>query len=375
MDSQTRIVVPKESANDETCEILAIGAKHGAWIEKGNIIFEIENAKTVTEVTAPKSAFVELQCSEKQNVKVGQCIAILHESDNFLTDQKNQISKEVEQTTQYSDIARELLSRNNIKTSEFADHYYVLKSTVKDYLQADTLAKQHNLPDKNRNSTLRLDQGTSREKLSRHKMAELYNLQSSQNSTSSSVSINVHEAWDQVDTATHIEVSNMPYIDNKVFALILICISNLLKEFKELNAYYHDKHIHYHDVICIGMAIDMGKGLKVANLGDLSESTIGKVNNKVFDSAKDYVKSTLRGNSTQPTTFTVSDLTAYGITDFQPLIGKNQCAILGVCAIDGRPKSRKLILAFDHRVTEGRRASEFLQGLKLQVESSLNVME
>jgi len=72
-------------------------------------------------------------------------------------------------------------------------------------------------------------------------------------------------------------------------------------------------------------------------------------------------------------TFTVSNLGAFGIEYFTPIINLPQCAILGIGAIrqepimDGSEVVNKdqlpFSLTFDHRIVDGAPAAKFLQTL------------
>ena len=78
-------------------------------------------------------------------------------------------------------------------------------------------------------------------------------------------------------------------------------------------------------------------------------------------------------------TFTISNLGAYGITHFSPIINQPELAILGVCAIADTPTVRdgqvvirpmmNLCLTADHRAVDGAMASKFLRRLAELVES------
>ena len=71
--------------------------------------------------------------------------------------------------------------------------------------------------------------------------------------------------------------------------------------------------------------------------------------------------------------FTVSNLGAFGVTTFTPIINPPQTGILGVCNIEtrirmknGQPEfypTMNLSLTYDHRALDGAPASRFLQAL------------
>ena len=77
--------------------------------------------------------------------------------------------------------------------------------------------------------------------------------------------------------------------------------------------------------------------------------------------------------------FTVSNLGAFGITSFTPIINPPQTGILGVCNIEykvrmknGQPEfypAINLSLTYDHRAMDGAPASRFLQALGRNLEN------
>jgi pyruvate dehydrogenase E2 component (dihydrolipoamide acetyltransferase) len=71
--------------------------------------------------------------------------------------------------------------------------------------------------------------------------------------------------------------------------------------------------------------------------------------------------------------FTISNLGAFGITTFTPIVNPPQTGILGVCNIETRIRMKNgqpdyyptmnLSLTYDHRAMDGAPASRFLQAL------------
>ena len=66
-------------------------------------------------------------------------------------------------------------------------------------------------------------------------------------------------------------------------------------------------------------------------------------------------------------TFTVTDLSSYGVTHFIPVLNDRQAAILGICAERPGTGHQDLVLCFDHRMSEGMRAADFLGALREQL--------
>jgi pyruvate dehydrogenase E2 component (dihydrolipoamide acetyltransferase) len=83
--------------------------------------------------------------------------------------------------------------------------------------------------------------------------------------------------------------------------------------------------------------------------------------------------------SPESATFTVSNLGNYGVEVFTPIINLPQSAILGVCAINPRPKDLGdgvfgfvpmigLSLTYNHQALDGGEATLFLREVKEQIE-------
>ncbi len=78
-------------------------------------------------------------------------------------------------------------------------------------------------------------------------------------------------------------------------------------------------------------------------------------------------------------TFTVTNLGAFGVEMFTPIINVPECAILGIGKIERRPvmdgekvvgqEQMFLSLTFDHRIVDGAPAARFLQQVARLIEN------
>lgn len=141
-----------------------------------------------------------------------------------------------------------------------------------------------------------------------------------------------------------------------------------LKEFPLLTAYFENQSIHYYDDVRIGVAVDVGNGLKIATL----PGTAQLLPIQIFETITDFAYRDLEGSLTDQdfsdSTFTITDLTAQRILHFVPLINGKQSGILGIGGdpeLPGQPLS--LNLTFDHRVLAGREAALFLDQLRSRI--------
>jgi pyruvate dehydrogenase E2 component (dihydrolipoamide acetyltransferase) len=128
------------------------------------------------------------------------------------------------------------------------------------------------------------------------------------------------------------------------------------------------------DQIHIGLAVDTPGGLIVPVIRNVSSQSLMSLaveSARVIQKARDGKLST---SEMQGAVFTITNLGAFGIDAFTPVINLPETAILGLGAIrrepvvaeDGRIEVRQIMtlsLTFDHRVIDGAPAARFLQTL------------
>ncbi|MFO1000772.1 MAG: 2-oxo acid dehydrogenase subunit E2 [Planctomycetaceae bacterium] len=128
------------------------------------------------------------------------------------------------------------------------------------------------------------------------------------------------------------------------------------------------------DQIHLGLAVDTPEGLIVPVIRQVSQLSLISVaaeSARIIQKARDGKLST---SEMQGAVFTITNLGAFGIDAFTPVINLPETAILGLGAIrrepvvsdDGRIEIRQIMtlsLTFDHRVIDGAPAARFLQSL------------
>ncbi len=131
--------------------------------------------------------------------------------------------------------------------------------------------------------------------------------------------------------------------------------------------------------IDIGIAVDTDAGLLVPvvrNVPSLGLREVARQARELIDRAR---KGELAARDMQSGCFTITNLGAFGIDAFTPIINPPECAILGVGRIARRPVmdgdsvvGRELVtlsLTFDHRIVDGAPAARFLQTLAACIEN------
>jgi pyruvate dehydrogenase E2 component (dihydrolipoamide acetyltransferase) len=152
-----------------------------------------------------------------------------------------------------------------------------------------------------------------------------------------------------------------------------------LREHPLLNASWAGEKIVASPGIHIGIAVDADAGLLVPVLRDVPNLGLREIVARSRDLVERARQGKLRAEDMQGGTFTVTNLGAFGVDAFTPIINYPQCAVLGVGRIQRRPavegdrviarEEVTLSLTFDHRIVDGAPAARFLQTLSRLVEN------
>ena len=165
---------------------------------------------------------------------------------------------------------------------------------------------------------------------------------------------------------------------------IIKTVVDTLKKFPVLNAAVGGSTIIYRRQVNIGIAVALDWGLIVPvikNADDLSLSGLTKSLNDLADRAR---TKRLKPEEVQQATFTITNPGVFGSLMGTPIIPLGTSAILGLGAIEKRPKviagpdgedtiairtCAYFSLSFDHRIVDGSDADKFLAAVKAGLES------
>ena len=377
------IYVPQETVNDDIVTLGQLFVNNLAKVDGEELLCEMETSKANIEIRSPRAGYVEMLHASGAEVKVGDCLAYIHdspvlESTALIPKDELRVEQTIGVDKGFSVFSREalhLIQEHGLSEADFDSSGFVRSADVLEKLK---------LPNIKRSGTSSAAQGfwfqdvevvpklavsTDAVTVSLNKIHEIKYLLSSQNYISSNVSIKLDLPPTFMDGSSGVFMN----LRSSLTPLILIHTCALLRQFKVFNAFFHGNQIHYYDEVCLGYAMDMDKGLKVVNLGDLSQKSVKEVNNRILDYVRQYISNSIPARDLGGSTFTVTDLSSEGCLSFTPLINMYQSAILGIAAVDAKQKENGVILTltFDHRVSEGRTASQFLKALKQKVEAHL----
>lgn len=156
--------------------------------------------------------------------------------------------------------------------------------------------------------------------------------------------------------------------------LVSIATIKTLAKHPNVNAHLSGGTLRTFDHVHFGMAVDTPRGLLVPTLQYADLMSLREVSVRSKELAAAAIEGSISPDLLGGATFTVSNLGAFGIESFTPIINVPQVAILGVDAIfpravvnpDGTVGAEQRIgfsLTADHQVIDGADAARFLKDL------------
>lgn len=156
--------------------------------------------------------------------------------------------------------------------------------------------------------------------------------------------------------------------------LLVKAVAKTLKKHPMLNSRLEGDQIRLLDEVHIGVAVALPEGLivpVVRNADALTVHAIARETRRLVQAARE---GQLAVDEVRGGTFTITNLGAYGIDAFTPIINAPEAGILGVgrivekpAIVDGEFAKRSLMvlsLTIDHRLVDGAPGAEFLRDLK-----------
>jgi pyruvate dehydrogenase E2 component (dihydrolipoamide acetyltransferase) len=162
--------------------------------------------------------------------------------------------------------------------------------------------------------------------------------------------------------------------------IIVKAVAHALREHPHVNAHLEGDTITLFDDVHVGLAVSLGEdGLIVPVIRNANRKGLADIARARHDLAARARSGKLGPDDLSGGTFTVTNLGAYGIESFNPIIAPPQIAILGVgaiqdeiVAVEGAPVVRPrmgLSLSFDHRAMDGAPAAAFLARVRVLLEN------
>ncbi len=179
-----------------------------------------------------------------------------------------------------------------------------------------------------------------------------------------------------IEASTGYRLSYLPFI--------ISAVVDGLKKFPIMNAAVSGNNIIYRKQYNIGIAVALDWGLIVPVIKKADDLSLSGLTRALNDLASRARAKKLDPREVQEGTFTITNPGIYGSVMGTPIISQPQVAILGIGAIEKRPKvvagadgedtiairtCAFFSISFDHRIIDGAVADEFLAYVKKSLES------
>jgi len=161
-------------------------------------------------------------------------------------------------------------------------------------------------------------------------------------------------------------------------AVLVKAIAQALRRHPLVNASVEGEVVRVWRQVHVGVAMDLGRGLVVPKVRDADRKTIREISAELDRLVEAARAGTLALDELAMGTFTLTNLGAWDIDDFTPIVNHPESAILGVGRIVEKPVARDgqvaveprvaLSLSFDHRIIDGAPGAAFLKTIKDYVE-------
>lgn len=361
------IKIPRENANDDQVLVTKITKQSGSHVNIGDTIIEFETSKALIELEASVEGILELYIDAQQVVKVDEVIGTIRSGDVSMVEEHDPSYSTPSQKDSRDETAlpkHQYISkkaRKNFTTEELGSRteYWITagtgtKNSKSHYSHTDSIET------KPRRDTLN---SSCFEKISTRKTIEISALRESSTYLNSSISVEI--SGKRVNASN--DFFNGLILDLLAYETRLL----LLHEFADLNkSVYDDESYIIHDKIIPGIALDLENNLTVVSLTNVN--SLIDFQDQIIDAVDRFSRNKLSASDLQRTTFTITDLSSTQAKFVLPLINQGQTFIL---AVTRHPTGFEVFGTFDHKVTEGKRFTTFLQSIKQRIELHLSPPE
>ncbi len=157
-----------------------------------------------------------------------------------------------------------------------------------------------------------------------------------------------------------------------------------LRHHPNVNASFGDEAITQHGEVHVGIAVSTPEGLITPVVRNADGKSIEEIATEVRALAEKARNRKLMPNEYQGSTFTISNLGAWGVEEFTAIINPPNSAILAIGSAEARPvvierqvvirDRMKITMSCDHRVVDGVAGAEYLKTLRPYLEQPLRLI-
>ena len=387
------IKVPTVGESITEVTLLKWTKAEGAWVDRDEVIAELESEKATFEVNAEQAGVLFHKANEGDSILIGAILADIDETAakpaasaaaeenvNVNTTAAAPVSQApvtaVPNNVKATPVAAAIIADKNIDTTQIKASGYAGKITKVDVLDA------LNNPGKIQFAGQELFSRNVRpEKMSNLRTTISRRLVEAKNTTAMLTTFNEVDmtAIMQIRKEFKDKFKEAHGVNLGFMSFFAKACAIALSEWPTVNAFIDGDQLLYHDYADISIAVSTPRGLTVPVIRNVESLSMAEIEKSVVVLAGKARDSKLTTEDLTGGTFTITNGGVFGSLMSTPIINIPQSAILGMHKIQDRPMAVNgevkilpmmyLALSYDHRIIDGRESVGFLVRVKALLEN------
>lgn len=372
------VVMPKLGMSMKEGTVSVWNKEVGETVNKGESIASINSEKIEMEIESPaEGTILDIKVPEGEGVPPGTVICYIGEGNEQVEEKKEKDlpPKQKKERKKISPVARKIAQSANLDIHTLVGTGPDGRITKADVLRAlpDEKEKQHNEPTKHQPVSMMRKTIASRMMESLQTSAQLTITMKADVTKLTALQSELNE------TAAGRHDMKLTMTDFVAKAVVLS-----LLEHPAMNSQYQNDRVETFEHVHLGIAAALDHGLAVPVIRHAEKLSLIELAKSIKSYGKKAREGRLLHDEIEGSTFTITNLGAYGVEHFTPILNPPEAGILGVGKADHMPIYHgselckgtilPLSLTFDHRVLDGAPASQFLSTVKANLENPVSIL-
>ncbi|MEH7804304.1 MULTISPECIES: dihydrolipoamide acetyltransferase family protein [Bacillus] len=373
------VVMPKLGMSMKEGTVSVWNKEVGESVNKGESIASINSEKIEMEIESPaEGTILDIKVSEGEGVPPGTVICYIGEG-NEQVEGKDLQPKPKKERKKISPVARKMANSANLDIDTLVGTGPGGRITKEDVLHALPERKEKKQEEKKQNETEHQPINMMRKTIASRMMESLQ--------TSAQLTITMKaDVTKLTNLQQQLNETAIARYDTKLTITDFVAKAAILSllEHPAMNSQYHNGVVETFENVHLGIAAALDNGLAVPVIRHAERLTLIELAKSIKLYGQKAREGKLLHDEIQGSTFTLTNLGAYGVEHFTPILNPPEAGILGVGTMYDTPVYREdelckgtilpLSLTFDHRLLDGAPASAFLSTVKAHLEEPISIL-
>ncbi|KRU15482.1 MULTISPECIES: dihydrolipoamide acetyltransferase family protein [Bacillus] len=371
------VVMPKLGMSMKEGTVSVWNKEVGETVNKGESIASINSEKIEMEIESPaEGTILDIKVPEGEGVPPGTVICYIGEGNEQVEEKKDRDiqSNPKKERKKISPVARKMANSANLNIDTLVGTGPGGRITKEDVLRALPERKE-----KKQNETVQQPINMMRKTIASRMMESLQ--------TSAQLTITMKADVTKLkNLQQQLNETAIARYETKLTITDFVAKAAILSllEYPVMNSQYHNGVVETFENVHLGIAAALDNGLAVPVIRHAERLTLIELAKSIKLYGKKAREGKLLHDEIKGSTFTITNLGAYGVEHFTPILNPPEAGILGVGAMYDTPVYREdelckgtilpLSLTFDHRVLDGAPASAFLSTVKAHLEEPISIL-